>query len=115
MKGGDFTHGTGTGGESIYGAKFKDENFKVKHTKAGSSYSIYAVFRVHIKQLRLDFSGRSVPVLVLPSYESLALACMTAKADLSYPSILVRCCRRLGYIFEHGKPLIQLDRNENQK
>lgn len=35
MKGGDFTHGTGTGGESIYGSKFKDENFKVKHTKAG--------------------------------------------------------------------------------
>jgi cyclophilin family peptidyl-prolyl cis-trans isomerase len=40
MKGGDFTHGTGTGGESIYGAKFKDENFKVKHTKAGTSCPI---------------------------------------------------------------------------
>ena len=56
MKGGDFTHGTGTGGESIYGAKFKDENFKVKHTKAGSSYPIYVALRVLIKQLRLDFS-----------------------------------------------------------
>merc|ERR1712185_749192 len=29
------THGTGTGGESIYGAKFADENFKIKHTKPG--------------------------------------------------------------------------------
>jgi len=25
----------GTGGESIYGAKFADESFKIKHTKAG--------------------------------------------------------------------------------
>jgi peptidylprolyl isomerase len=35
LQGGDFTHGTGVGGESIYGNKFADENFKVKHTKPG--------------------------------------------------------------------------------
>ena len=32
-QGGDITSGNGMGGESIYGEKFKDENFQVKHTK----------------------------------------------------------------------------------
>ena len=52
IHGGDIIHGDGRGSESIYGGIFPDENFKIKHSHAGTLMCINLT--VYLVSVRYD-------------------------------------------------------------
>lgn len=103
-QGGDFTNGNGTGGESIYGEKFQDENFIYKHERSfllsmanagpgtnGSQFFITTTPTPHLDGKHVVFgrviAGRSVVRMIEDT---------PTKSDTPTERIVIADCGELG-------------------
>ena len=104
-QGGDFTKGDGTGGESIYGEKFRDENFIRKHDSPGmlsmansgpnsNGSQFFLTFKptAHLDGRHVVFGKVIDGLNVLKVIENVA----TDKGDRPKQDVCIEACGQLG-------------------
>lgn len=103
IQGGDFTAGNGTGGESIYGEKFEDENFEIKHDKPfllsmansgpgtnGSQFFVTTVPTPHLDGKHVVFGEVLTGKSIIRKVENLP-----TQADKPQPDVTISDCGEL--------------------
>ena len=86
---GDFTHGDGTGGESIYGAHFPDENFSLRHDKKGLLSMANAGAHTNGSQFFLTFKA-------LPHLDNRHVVFGTVKKGFDVLAVIEKCSTDAG-------------------
>ncbi|KAF2138618.1 uncharacterized protein K452DRAFT_256250 [Aplosporella prunicola CBS 121167] len=112
IQGGDFTAGNGTGGESIYGEKFEDENFALKHEKPfllsmanagpgtnGSQFFVTTVPTPHLDGKHVVFGEVLNGKSIVRHIENLPTGGQDRPVEGSYP-VIVDCGELTGDAYD---------------
>lgn len=116
IQGGDFTAFNGTGGESIYGEKFPDENFELKHDRPfllsmansgpgtnGSQFFVTTVATPHLDNKHVVFGEVINGKSIVRKIENMATASDKPKTDVT----VVNCGELKGEDYENAHKRVQ--------